>query len=867
MSGKGYMTSRTQQRWLCLVLGTVITLPFALAAHELARLRGENLHQRTILRTHHVITHVETELNLRFDRLRDLAAKLAEKKISSEKQFWDQAMSLVLKFTDLKSIKWIDKQNRVRWVVLPENPNQVTIAADAASSTDIPVTQSPQQRRQPRASGLINLTLGRRGFAAYFPVLRGPFQGTVSSVFELDSLLQSLLPDELHSDITIALVDSNETTVHAYGPPHVERAIGILGQGFTLIVSPKLAYKSYIDFASLGLLLFGLCISVVTAGLAYQLLDSRAHLLEEQMQQRSLLAAAADHMLRLAPDLSTLAYHPSPYDTQHLPCHLPPEQWMPPTLQSSIEQSILEGHIIESEEDIDNRHYEVRIVPDTERHLVLSLRDVTVRMELTSQHVLLARVIASSAHLAAVLGPDGRVEYLNPIGRQILILDSTPHRLDDILELSEDILSPLEGAVSWSGRLNLRASSGEEVPVHLTSFAIPTAHGPRLGLTAVDLRQTVQLEQQLEQAHKMEALGTLAAGVAHDFNNAVTVFQTGVELLEGIDNMPEEAHEDLSLLRSAASSAANVASQLLAFARPTRSATQPFILDKVLSASAQMIARSVRADIDIEWSLRAKDARVLGDPGALQQALLNLVINARDAIPATGVIAIHSEMVVRNHQEFVIIKVIDTGTGVPLELQKKIFEPFFTTKPKGQGSGLGLAMVRRVIDGFEGNISIQSQSGEGTSVVLELPTHQPEVEELTQSIDLHQQHFRAARIILVEDDPPLRTLIQRGLSQAGHQVEVATDGIEAIKLLSDPTDVLITDVIMPRMGGVELARRARRENPAIHILLITGHPELPPEHTLPLGVEIIPKPLALAHLLRTVDKHVSSMPRAPTVHM
>lgn len=859
MLGKGWVNNSPRRKCLCVILGLGIALPIALSAQELYRLKNDNLRQRTILNTNHIAARIEAQLAVRFRLLSHLARDLSDGGIIGEADFQRRAQELVNTFPDYQAINWADSENKVQWVVpLADNAAVVETQLDtfpAAAAT----LHIAREQGQPKATPLLELIQGGRGFMTYFPINGGPYEGVVTGAFRIQPLLASLVPRELGKEVQITLADDHDTSLPHPSPTQVERAIGVLGQGFTLIVAPRSFSSGSIHFAALGLLLFGVTIAFVAGSLAYKLLESRAHLFNEELHQGALFDAVPDHMLLLSPDLSTVAYHRSPYDNYEFPCKHPAEQWMPAILQSELEHAMLEGNIRKTEVEIDGRTYEVRIVPDPNRHTIMSLRDVTERMELTAQRVLLARLVASSSHLAAVLGPGGQVEYLNPAGRQLLVLDSTPDRLDDILELSSDILSPLENAKSWAGRLQLLDRNGDEIPVHLTSFAISTGLGPRLGLIAVDLRRTVELEQQLEQAHKMEALGTLAAGVAHDFNNAVTVFQTGVELLETIETMPEDAREDLGLLRSAAASAANVAGQLLAFARPKRSATQPFILDKILSASAQMIARSVRENIEIQWSLNAKDVRLVGDPGALQQALLNLVINARDAIPVTGHITICTQVQNFHQQPFIVLTVEDNGSGVPEDLQKKIFEPFFTTKARGQGSGLGLAMVRRVVDSFEGQISMQSQLGKGTKIIIQLPAHSSSVEETTESIDLHHQRTNSARVILVEDDPPVRTLIQRGLLQAGHKVEVATDGLEALKLLSKPTDVLITDLIMPRMGGAELARRARREHPDVHILLITGHPELPPEQVLPMDVEIIPKPLSLNHLLKKLDLHINSL--------
>ena len=854
MSSQNWSAGRTRRKGVCLLLCLGIALPVSIAATELERLNQENLHARTVLSAHHIAESVDAQLTKRFKRLSQLASNLQSGQVQTEEAFRRQARALVMAFPDYQAINWIDDKDTIRWVVpLEDNASAVGVHLNTVPLA-YPHLKAAQSQRAPRATPLLELIQGGFGFATYFPVTGGPVGGTVNGAFRIQPLLQSILPIELRKEVRVQFVNPQHPAPTRNSPPQTEVAIGILGQALTLVISPNKENDTS-NVSPTILLIFGLIVAFTTGILAYQLLESRASLISEETHRRALFTAVTDHVVLLGPDHRTLAYHPSPHEPHHLQCHLPPEQWMPAILQSSVEQAGVEAKIIETEVVVDGRHYEVRIAPDCEHHTVMSLRDVTDRIETEAQKILLARLVASSAHLAAVIGSDGRLEYLNPAGREILALGFTPKRLDNILDLTEDILSPLEAGRSWAGRLHLRSARDQYIPVHLTSFSIPTAWGPKLGLIAIDLRKTVELEKQLEQAHKMEALGTLAAGIAHDFNNAVTVFKTGVELLGNTPNLPPDTFEDLSLLRSAATGAAHIARQLLTFARPRRGMHRTFLLDDMLANSALMFTKALREDIELSWSLEAENCTLLGDPEALQQAILNLVINARDAMSSTGCVRISSSYANPDMPNVVSLSVEDNGSGISKDLQQKVFEPFFTTKPTGHGSGLGLAMVRRVVEAYGGSVHLYSQLGEGTRVQLILPIQA----ESSNSDDIDRNEYepinRPLRILLVEDDPSLRSIMQRGLQQLGHEVNVAEDGIGALELLSSDADVLLVDMVMPRMGGIELARHVRREHPNIRIVLMTGHPDVTADKTLPDKVELIFKPTDTSTILKHILRH------------
>lgn len=479
------------------------------------------------------------------------------------------------------------------------------------------------------------------------------------------------------------------------------------------------------------------------------------------------------------------------------------------------------------------------------------------RARLESERELLSTLVESSSELAAVLDDDGRLAYINPAGRSLLGVGAraSADTLRTRLEPFAPLLAPLHGAPPWSGRVQLISATGASVPTQATSFRIPGGERPRLGLVAVDISEVVTLQNQLERATRMEAIGTLAAGVAHDFNNALSVFKTGIELLQDTADMPTEALEDLALMRNAAGSAAHVAAQLLAFSKQKPGRKEPILVDQALSSSARMLSRAVREQVELVWQLGAEDAVVLADLGALQQVLLNLVLNAQEAIEGAGRIVLHTRRPSGRNE--VVLEVSDDGCGISRDAIDLVFEPFYTTRP--HGNGLGLAMVRRVVENLDGRVELTSEVGVGTTVRLVLPVAATDAVHATTTLP-RLPHHRRARVLVVDDEAELRSLLCRALERAGHQVREAADGIEALAAITAaPPDLVIADVGMPRMGGPELALRIRREFPGVGVILMTGHlaDELPADNG---RIDVVCKPVEASTLLHRIDALLAPPP-------
>jgi PAS domain S-box-containing protein len=376
-----------------------------------------------------------------------------------------------------------------------------------------------------------------------------------------------------------------------------------------------------------------------------------------------------------------------------------------------------------------------------------------------------------------------------------------------------------------------------------------------------DFTERKRLEEQLAQAQKMDALGRLAGGIAHDFNNALTVILSCARALAtgGLVGQPQREAAEL-IVRSAEQTAA-LTRQLLLFGRKRPPERQPVDLNELVTRQLGMLGRIIREDVEIEAKLEPRLWQVVADPSHLEQMLVNLVVNARDALPAGGRIELSTANAVspagagpdgRGEARFVVLTVRDTGVGIPPAVLPHIFEPFFTTKEAGVGTGLGLATVQGIVAQAGGRIEAASEPGAGARFTVWLPAVEAAVPP--GPTDEAPEPPRGAETILVaEDNDAILRLLRSALASAGYEVLVARDGREAQAVAQgswDRIDLLLTDLVMPRVGGLALVAAARRHRPGIKVVYMTGYAgeEPPPDD----GAAVLYKPFDLATLLGLV---------------
>ena len=435
-------------------------------------------------------------------------------------------------------------------------------------------------------------------------------------------------------------------------------------------------------------------------------------------------------------------------------------------------------------------------------------------------------------------------------------------------ELRVQMLAQLRaGGVFRDVEVEWLTRSGEVRSGLLSAEVIAFAGEPHFLLHFQDITERKQLEVQLRQAQKMEAIGRLAGGVAHDFNNVLTAIFGYVDILR--EELPADstAQRDLAEVRKASERAASLTKQLLAFSR--QQVLEPMVLEPtaLIEDFEKMLHRLIGEDVELRLSLARDTGNVLADPGQLQQVLMNLVVNARDAMPTGGKLILEtanaelSEQYAELHQpvvpgRYVMLAVSDTGTGMTPETRARIFEPFFTTKEKGKGTGLGLSTVYGIVKQSGGYVWVYSELGRGTTFKIYLPR----VDAAPDTLLPAREPVTVAgteTILLAEDDAVLRPLAKGLLEKLGYTVLDAADAVEALEAARQYTEVihlLLTDVVMPGASGRELARQLESHRPDVKVLYVSGYTDDAIVHhgMLEPGLNFLQKPFTPAALARKV---------------
>jgi PAS domain S-box-containing protein len=342
----------------------------------------------------------------------------------------------------------------------------------------------------------------------------------------------------------------------------------------------------------------------------------------------------------------------------------------------------------------------------------------------------------------------------------------------------------------------------------------------RVAGVAQDVTERLSLEEQVRQTQKLESLGLLAGGIAHDFNNILAVIAANASFLGEAVSQIGPDREVLNEIAAAVQRGVGLTRQLLSFSR--KQEIEPVVLDlnAAVNDTRKMLQRMVGEDVVITTSLEPDLGHVKIDAGCFVQILMNLAVNARDAMPRGGSLAITTRNVARE----VVIAVTDTGCGMPEEVVRHAFEPLFTTKELGKGTGLGLSVVQRIIEQAGGRIEVESQVGVGTTFRVLLPLHTGSCAPALDSVRVDARG--SEKVVVVDDDPHVRSSISRALRQHGYDVLEAGDGPAALELMVDSRrriDLLVTDVVMPGMDGCELASTARIGRPSLCVLYISGY--------------------------------------------
>ena len=516
-----------------------------------------------------------------------------------------------------------------------------------------------------------------------------------------------------------------------------------------------------------------------------------------------------------------------------------------------------------------------------------TLIDITERKAAEAERMLLMTAIEQSAEGIVITDAEGTIRYVNPafsrvsgysreeaLGKNPRILKSGKQDEAYYRKLWTTIL----GGEIWQDEITNRRSDGSLYPEQMTITPVRDQRGKITHFIAIkaEVTERKRLEQQLRQAQKMEAVGRLAGGVAHDFNNLLTIISGYGGLLLEHPGIIEPLRGYVNEIRDASGRAASLTRQLLAFSRQQVLAPRVLGLNAVVANIEKMLKRLIGEDIDLVTILGESLWPVKADPGQLEQVLLNLAVNARDAMPNGGVLTIETANVEMDSTSaqthfplspgpYVLLAFNDTGIGMDAETQARIFDPFFTTKEKGKGTGLGLAMVYGIVKQSGGYIWVYSEVGKGTTFKIYLPRTAEEVDESGPGQSGIKAQQGTETLLLVEDEDAVRALVRNVLKERGYRVMEASRGEDALELADQywgQIDLLVTDVVMPQMSGRELARRLANLHPQIKVLYISGYTDNAVWHQggLDSGGAFLQKPFSPEALARKVREVLGGPP-------
>ncbi len=480
-------------------------------------------------------------------------------------------------------------------------------------------------------------------------------------------------------------------------------------------------------------------------------------------------------------------------------------------------------------------------------------------------------------HGLALVNGDGRFTCLNPYFRKAAGIDADARPIypsdlvvDEDKAVVSDAVRRFARGRAMTGDLAIRLKSRPDDSVALTLAGARGLCDVAVILSLKDSSEEDRLKRQVAQATKMQAVGQLAGGVAHDFNNILTAILGYCDLMLMRHTPGDSDYDDIQQIRSNSNRAAALTRQLLAFSRQQTLRPQILQLPDVIAEVSNLLKRLIGETVTLQVKHDRNLGAVRADPGQLEQVIVNLAVNARDAMLSKypsggGTLTVHTYAVspddvrdlgieIMPVVEYTALRVTDTGYGIPQDILPKIFEPFFTTKEVGKGTGLGLSTVYGIVKQSGGFIFAGSEEGEGTSFVIYLPVHRAEMTGEAPRGRVRQKTpelWGTGTVLLVEDEAMVRAVAERALTRHGYSVLTAENGEAALEILAgaDHVDLMISDVVMPAMDGPTTAREARKARPDLPILFISGYAEEQLRKSIDLdGVSFLAKPFSVQKL-------------------
>ena len=486
---------------------------------------------------------------------------------------------------------------------------------------------------------------------------------------------------------------------------------------------------------------------------------------------------------------------------------------------------------------------------------------------------------------------DGTVVYWNKSAERLtgwsaeeMVGEPARERLytDEQQEKLEECFATIEDKGEWTGELRQRTKDGEELVVESRWTLVRDNAGKPSSVLVIntDITERKQLEMQFLRSQRMESIGRLVGGIAHDLGNLLVPILLGVKVLQQRFDDDTQVERTLSMIQKSAERGSDMVDQVLAFARGVDGERVTLAPGTIIEEVDKIIQETFPDRITVETDVDDDLNTIVGDATQIQQVLMNLSVNARDAMPDGGTLSIEAQNVslsegdARRNIEaepgpYVRITVSDTGTGIPDDALDKIFEPFFSTKPEGEGTGLGLSTAYSIVKSHDGFIDVRSEENQGTTFRLFLPVTLAENKETDTAPDPENTHGQGEVVLVVDDEEFIRDTAQQTLESAGYRAIVASDGEEALDLMddySDAVDAVITDLRMPNMNGHDLISVLHERYPALPIIAASGASDSEAEAPLEAGArKFLPKPFtaeklyaALHDVLRPSSNHSAS---------
>jgi two-component system cell cycle sensor histidine kinase/response regulator CckA len=512
--------------------------------------------------------------------------------------------------------------------------------------------------------------------------------------------------------------------------------------------------------------------------------------------------------------------------------------------------------------------------------------DITRQRLAEELYVKLSRAIEQCPIGIVITDAEGRTQYVNP-----KFTEASGHTLEECLEKDTRVLrdghpddesyqrfiETVTAGSEWQGELARTGPDGKRIWESVQASCIRNASGEITNLLCLreDITERKRLEEELRQSQKMESLGEIAGGIAHDFNNLLAVINGYAELTTLHPNDPSLLQKSLREIKRASQRATGLVRQILTFSRKAQVHFAPVDLNQLIRDLSALLAETFPRKVSFNFALVDGLPTLMADQNQLQQVVLNLFVNARDAMPDGGTISVTTSLISGDavkHSEadrsksYVCLQVSDTGVGMPPEVKARIFEPFFTTKLGSGGTGLGLAVVYGIITSHHGFIDVESSPGAGSTFKIVMPASGAGAVAAAQA-ELNTFPDGDESLLIVDDEDALRNILRTAFTRKGYSVVSASNGLEAIEILGDPShsiDAVLLDINMPGASGVDVIKTIKSHRPDLPVLILSGHINAETRNTLEhLGqTDLISKPYRLDELGRRLRNMLGEKPVA-----